>query len=660
MAAFARRKKRALAELRAQVASGEYRPLPCRQILIPKKAGGWRELRVPTVRDRIVQQAVLNILYPLLEPEFARVSFAYRPGRSHHLAVEQVAAWQARGYEWVLDADIVKFFDRLAHARLLAECRERLDQPELLRLIEAWISAGVLTPDGILLPRRGVPQGAVVSPILANLYLDDFDDALIAAPGLELVRYADDFVVLAKREAQIEAAREQVAALLSDMGLELHPEKTQITNFERGFRFLGHAFSGDLVVPVQQQPKLILPRQPTPSVQLVHADPPATGPTVMQQALVAALQAQEQPIPPPLYVVLGYAVRERAAVPIASKETIWQDDMATLYLIDQGTKLSKEQGRLIVAPPGEERLEIPIREVERILVFGNIQLTTPVLSVCLAEQIPVVFLTQLGEYKGQLWGMEARNFALELAQFARRPDSEFQLATSRALVWGKLMNSKQLLLRLNRKRRLTSVRTAIEGLTADLAQVEMANNLDSLRGYEGSAAARYFPAWGQLLVHPDFRFTTRHRRPPTDPVNSLLSFGYTLLFENILSLIFAEGLSPYMGHFHYGEKQKPYLAFDLVEEFRAPIVDSLVVKLINKRLLRPTDFTWPTEAGGVYLEERARRIFLKHLELRFSETTAHPDVSQPVSYRRVMELQVRRYRRSVVDGVPYEAFLRTV
>lgn len=221
---------------------------------------------------------------------------------------------------------------------------------------------------------------------------------------------------------------------------------------------------------------------------------------------------------------------------------------------------------------------------------------------------------------------------------------------------GKLANSRQLLLRLNRKRQLPAVAEAIAVLAESLEFSLQADSLNSLRGYEGLAAAKYFRALGALIVNPAFTFTDRNRRPPKDPVNSLLSFGYTLLFNNVLSLLLAEGLNPYLGNLHGSEKKQTFLAFDLVEEFRSPVVDSLVMRLINQKFLKPTDFTWPNAEGGIYLNDAARRPFLKQFEERLSLKVSHPDVAEPVSYRRVMQLQVQRYKRALLEGVPYEAF----
>jgi CRISP-associated protein Cas1 len=340
------------------------------------------------------------------------------------------------------------------------------------------------------------------------------------------------------------------------------------------------------------------------------------------------------------------------------QHNIWNQEMAAIYLIEQGTSIYKDHLRFIIHVNEKPKLEIPIREVEQIMIFGNIQLSTPVINACLKEQIAVLFLNQSGQYHGHLSSEESTNIDNHLAQIERRNDYNFQFNVCKAIVLGKLVNSKQLLAKFNRRRKITVIDKAIFGINQDIASLELVDNLDSLRGYEGITAARYFPAFGQLITNPNFEFSLRNRQPPTDPINSLLSFGYTLLFNNVMSFIVAEGLSPYIGNFHYGEKQKPYLAFDLMEEFRSIIVDSLVLNIINHSLLKPTDFELIPSTGGVYLHQSARRIFLKQFETRMNEEVSHPDLQSQVTYRHAIQLQVRRYKRCLLSGVSYEAFLR--
>lgn len=314
-------------------------------------------------------------------------------------------------------------------------------------------------------------------------------------------------------------------------------------------------------------------------------------------------------------------------------QLLWETVMSNLYLTQQGMTLRREQERFVVKDGGrrteEERepemecsysfdfdqlagFEVPIREVKQILVFGNIQLTTAVISTCLETQIPVIFLTQSGEYKGHLWSAESADLVIQTAQFQRQQDESFKLAMARTVVQGKLWNSKQLLLRLNRKRQLPDVAQAVTRIHDYMEAVSIPQNtltLDQVRGYEGAGAAQYFPALGKLIVHSGFTLTERNFYPPKDPMNALLSFGYTLLLNNVLSLILAEGLSPYLGNLHGAERPKAYLAFDLMEEFRSPIVDTLVMRLVNQRVLNSSDFTEANQQGGIYLSQTARRTF---------------------------------------------------
>ena len=252
IADFASNEQVNLSNLRESVASSSYQPQPYKQVLIPKDRDKFRELRIPTVRDRIVQQALLNVIRTPIESKFSPCSFAYRPNMSYIQAVEKVSYWRDRGYNWVLDADIVKYFDNIDHQQLLIEVRQHIDNPGILCLIKAWISSGIKTNQGIELPEKGIPQGSVVSPLLANIYLDKFDRA-ISESDLQLIRYADDFLVMAESYERIKYAYTEVVSLLNYLKLTIHQDKTQITNFDRGFRFLGHGFLENAIFPIDKE-----------------------------------------------------------------------------------------------------------------------------------------------------------------------------------------------------------------------------------------------------------------------------------------------------------------------------------------------------------------------------------------------------------------------
>lgn len=336
--------------------------------------------------------------------------------------------------------------------------------------------------------------------------------------------------------------------------------------------------------------------------------------------------------------------------------------MSLLYLTQQGAQLRKDYGRFVIRLLEDDAIEVPIKEVEQVCLFGNIHLSTSAIATCLHHQIPVVFLSQTGSYKGHLWSAEHQFQRMEAEQHRRFDEPEFQMMMAQSIVQGKIENSRQLLLKLNRRRNLATVAEAAAGLSRDLHAVKQLtlslDNLDRLRGHEGTAAARYFLGLGQLVKHPDFAFTKRTRRPPTDPVNSLLSFGYTLLFNNVLSLLRVEGLNPYLGNLHRSDRPEAQLAFDLMEEFRSPIVDTLVMQLINQKVFALDDFTPPNEAGGVYMQDGARKRFLQGFEQRIMGAVKHPDSSKAVPYRQVIVLQIRRYKQCLQGEERYTPFHR--
>jgi RNA-directed DNA polymerase len=241
---FDARAEQELTKLEQELRGGTYVPRPVKRVQIPKP--GSRETRplgIPTVRDRVVQTALRNVLEPIFEVRFAPTSYGFRPRRGCKDALRRVQQMLNAGHIWVVDADIRKYFDSIPHSTLVAEVEKEVADGRVIELLRTYLEARVL--DGLeeWTPEEGTPQGAVISPLLANVYLHPVD-LVMAAAGYEMVRYADDFVVMCRSQAEAEAALQMVRGLIEERGLSLHPEKTRIVDATQrgGFDFLGYHF----------------------------------------------------------------------------------------------------------------------------------------------------------------------------------------------------------------------------------------------------------------------------------------------------------------------------------------------------------------------------------------------------------------------------------
>lgn len=241
---FTGQSERYLRELADELEQGRYVPAPVRRVDIPKGDGRTRPLGIPTVKDRTAQAAVKRVIEPILEREFLPTSYGFRPGRGAKQALRRVEELLEGGYTHVVDADLKGYFDSIPHDRLQARLGQYIRDGRLLRLVGSWIQQDIVHDLKRWTPITGTPQGAVISPLLANLYLHDLD-VLLTTSGYEMVRYADDFVILCKSAEDAAQALACVQNWVQANGLELHPEKTHIGDCRQkgqGFEFLGYSF----------------------------------------------------------------------------------------------------------------------------------------------------------------------------------------------------------------------------------------------------------------------------------------------------------------------------------------------------------------------------------------------------------------------------------
>ena len=327
--------------------------------------------------------------------------------------------------------------------------------------------------------------------------------------------------------------------------------------------------------------------------------------------------------------------------------------MAILYITQQGAVLHKSGNQVIVKKDRDVLQEIPIVQLDEVVIFGNGHITTQTMGFLLHKNIPVSFLSSQGKYKGKLQPPFAKDTLIRKEQYAVAENPQQCLALAKSFVQGKLTNAIRFCQR--QRTQNAEVKTGIGAIRQTLAKLESAKSLDSLLGYEGSGTSAYYRAFRQFLTR-DWGFTTRQFRPPPDPINAMLSLGYTLLHNHVYTFINVVGFDPYCGYFHQPKHGHAALASDLMEEFRQIVVDGYVLTLVNNNRIKPEDFQ--KTGKGIRFTKKALDSFLGGYYERMQQTFKHPTSNEKTSYLRCIELQVRHLARVIRGEDPeYRPFI---
>ncbi|HOP06582.1 MAG TPA: CRISPR-associated endonuclease Cas1 [candidate division Zixibacteria bacterium] len=593
-----------LIELSDSLHEGTYRPAALHGVVLPKAAGGFRFLAVPGLEDRIVQRAVLHVLRPIVARTLEQSSYAFRLGRSRYDAARMIDRLRSEGYEYVVDADISHFFDSVDHDLLMYKLRRIVDDPRLIELIDGWVKAPVRFARLTLERDRGLPQGMVLSPILSNIYLDEFDERMERA-GYRIVRYADDFIILCRTGRERSEALAEARVILMDIGLLVSDKKTRLTSFREGFDYLGFLFLNSIMMeqPQKQEPDNL---------------------SVDDAEVIRELEK------------LGYHLKTGPPMKIEHFPELLVKKGAplyrTLWLDTPGARAWCRAGVVTVSCRGAELLNVPLAQIGQIMVTSSAGLSPGLVNHCLSRGVPVIYMSYSGDYLGRLASEQVDPTDVWEKQLSRSLEPEFCVEVARELIAAKIGNLREVL------RRHKSKNPALQGAWEDLGRIaELAagvRSIDTLRGLEGRASAVYFGVFANM-IDSTFDFPGRNRRPPRDPVNVLLSLGYTVLRGNVHSLVEKAGLSPYIGFLHMRRKGHPALVSDMMEPFRF-LVDQTVIRLINRRQVRPNQFKRSLKSSlPCLMEPAARRNYLSELETKLGERV--DTGANLLDWRRVMD-----------------------
>lgn len=623
-AAFGLLSRNRLDELHQELVSGRYHPGPVRHVEIDKPSGGKRRLTIPCVRDRIAQTAVTQTLVPLLEAEFEDVSFGYRPGRSVKQALQRVYQLRRAGYVHTLDADITACFDSVPHDRLIERLLVSVSQSPLTDLIELWLETGA--DHG-----RGLPQGSPLSPLLANLFLDQLDEALMETP-MRIVRYADDFLVMAKDLAGAEKARKLVETTLHDLGLSLHPQKTALRDYDDTVRFLGTEFVRSLVLTGGD-------------------DTVPMGETEALLARIAQLDREQQ------------EQRDKDAAQRHDERAVGHDrGVSTLYVTQKGRRIDLQNHSFAVrethpAPDGSPDVEtlavLHPSLIDRIEVGNRSDISLDAMRNALAHGVEVALVNGFGETIGTLTGPLPQRATRHLAQARHALDPDLRLALACQFVEGRLKNQRALLRRINQRRGLAEVDKLATRLGRVMRKLAICRDVHAVMGVEGEATALYWRGFSALLMH-GWSLPARKRRPAPDAVNAALGLASAILERDTRSVLLAAGLHPGFGFLHAVRDGGDSLVFDMMEVFRTPLADGAVLEAFNTRVLRAEHFR--KFEGGKRLTAEGQRALIRVYERRAGGLVRSPGGDR-VTWRRLMLEQSRALSRFLDGGPRFEPFV---
>ena len=318
-----------------------------------------------------------------------------------------------------------------------------------------------------------------------------------------------------------------------------------------------------------------------------------------------------------------------------------------LYVTEQGTRIGVRKGRVTVSQQKEVLQEVRLIDVSQVSIYGNVQISSQAMRAMFDQQVPVCWFSYGGWFQGIAHGLPSKHVDLRRRQVAIAAQAGLPIA--QRMIEGKIRNSRTLLRRNSR----SEVKPILEQLKATADQTDDVDTIESLLGVEGAAARLYFSGFSAMLKDDSlgtFDFQGRNRRPPRDPINCLLSYGYSLLTKDLTAVTLAVGFDPYLGVFHKPRFGRPALALDLAEEFRPLIADSVVINVINNGEIQENGFV--VRAQGVALTQQGRRSFIAAYERRLDQEVTHPVYGYKITYRRVLEVQARVLGAYLLGEIP--------
>lgn len=579
---------------------GAYRPMPAVGFRTAKTRGGYRRLAKLTALDTIIQQAVLDAVTPVCEERFSDNSYAYRSGRGVSAAVERYIAF-AGTYSFAAKLDFTACFDNMDHAVLENALRQFLSDEKTISLILQYVKMPVSEDGEISLPEKGILQGMPLAPLLCNIYLHGAD-RFMEEKGIPFVRYGDDIVLFGRTPEETEAFRDTVCAYYeTECRLVCHPEKCRIDSPVR-LTYLGHRFESD------------------------------------RRGLIAEAGSDDSRV--------TYRMWRSGEI---------TDNHRRVDILSDGILRQRDYDLLFETETGET--DIPPMTTDVINIYSNVIFDDGLLRYAMKHGIRInVFDDKDSKIGTFLPDQPLKSPSLLHKQLLAYYDEAHRLALAKEFVLAYIHNVCLNVRYHNKETPLTEYQEVLDALEKLKKKIkEKRVGYEDLLLLEAQAHREYYSCFDLMIQEDDFAFDLRTKRPPQNEVNALMSFGNTVLYNLLATEIHKTSLDIQVGFLHATNKRRESLNLDIAEIFKPLVVDRVIFRLINKRMLKAEHFRH-LDGGAVYLNAEGKRIFLRAFYDKLETVVSVGAQKKRMSYNSIIAEEIRKLTRHFRQDEKYKAF----
>lgn len=561
----------------------------------------YRTISLMNSIDRLIYRALLQVMAPEWEPLFSAHSFAYQENKGVKQAVDVAAGYIEEGNEWIAEIDIHSYFDNISHPIMLGKL-QKLDMDEaVMSLLIGYIKCTVVEEYEYHQKEKGLLQGGPLSPLLGNIYLNDLDQ-MLDEKGVHFCRFGDDINIYCQTFQEAFTMYEFVAHYLEDeAGLALSPNKSGVFK-ALNRRYLGFCF--------EEKDGKILARREKKANRTVYRDWYTTGITRVDR---------------------------------------------NYHLINNGVLTKKDYTLLFESEDGKKY--IPVETTDSIYVYSNTIFSTNFFEFANKRGLSVVIIDNQGEKVGSFLPQNSRrNIKTETKQLRIYDNEQVRLDLARKLEIAGVSNMRANLKYYARRKKSTELEEAIVCISHFIQKLNEAPSVTALMTIEAQARQVYYRSFNYILEDPAFVFVKRTRRPPEDPLNSMISFGNTLLYQRIANDINRTALDIRIGIVHAANSRPESLNLDLADLFKPIIVDRAIFTLVNRRMMKADDFV-EVEDDGVYLSPSGKRQFIQEFENKLYQKINYDGGDHTYDY--VIKTEIQRLKNFFEKGEKYKPYKYT-